>query len=322
LPDETARRIGFAGTPAFADRVLHGLLGQGIRPVAVLTAPDARSGRGRKFGTTPVRTSARAERIPVLQPRNLGDAQTYKEISAFELDVLVVVAYGLIVPPRILELPKYGCINLHPSLLPRWRGAAPIERAIMSGDTETGVCVMQMDSGVDTGPLLAIKRLHLDDTMTGDCLRTALASLGINALCHAIKHIDTLEAAPQESDGALYAEKLTDKDQVINWSRSSRIVARQIHALNSAAPAISCMPTGDDALRVRFLKAEYTLGEAVAPPGTVLEAPAGQIEIACGVGKISVLEACVLRGSGRRLSARDLLNGFAGIFRTGNRFGG
>ena len=305
----------------FADRVFHGLLERGIRPVVVLTAPDARRGRGLKLGATPVRKWARAERIPLLQPPTLGSAQVYDQIAAFELDLLVVVAYGLILPPSILELPKYGCINLHPSLLPRWRGAAPIERAIMSGDTETGVCVMQMDTGLDTGPVFVVKRLHLDDTMTGDGLRAALACMGTNALDHVITHIDAIKATPQVCEGVLYAEKLTNSDQAIDWSRSSRLVARQIHALNSAAPAVSCMNMGDDSLRVRFLRVEHSLGEeADAPPGTVLEAPTGQIEIACGLGWVSVLEASVLRGSGRRLSARQLLNGYSGIFRAGNRF--
>ena len=304
----------------FADRVFHGLLERGIRPVVVLTAPDTRRGRGLKLGATPVRKWERAERIPVLQPPTLGGAQIHDQIAAFELDLLVVVAYGLVLPPSILDLPKYGCINLHPSLLPRWRGAAPIERAIMSGDTETGVCVMQMDAGLDTGPVFTVKRLHLDDAMTGDGLRAALACMGIHALGQVIAHIDTLKATPQGCEGTLYAEKLTDSDQSIDWSRSSRLVARQIHALNSAAPAVSSTHMEDDAIRVRFLRVEHSLGDADAPPGTVLEAPAGQIEIACGLGRVSVLEASVLRGSGRRLSARQLLNGYSGIFRVGNRF--
>ncbi len=323
LSDKT-QRIGFAGTPTFADRVFQGLLGHGIRPVVVLTSPDARRGRGRKLGPTPVRKRAHAEHIPVLQPTALSNARVHGQIAALELDLLVVVAYGLIVPPSILELPKQGCINLHPSLLPRWRGAAPIERAIMSGDTETGACIMQMDAGLDTGPILATKRLHLDDTMTGDGLRATLACLGLKALVDVIGQIETIKASPQASDGALYADKLTDNDQDIDWSRSSRLVARQIHALNSAAPAVSSMrpdDSGDEPLRVRFLRVEHMLGETEAPPGTVLKAPTGQIEIACGVGKISVLEASVLRGSGRRLPPRQLLNGFAGIFRAGNRFG-
>ena len=318
--DSTPKRIGFAGTPAFADRVLLGLLKQGIRPELVLTAPDARRGRGRRSSATPVRARARSNCIPVMAPPTLHLPETIEQIAKYNLDLLVVVAYGLMVPERLLTLPRFGCINLHPSLLPRWRGAAPIERAIMSGDTETGVCVMQMDRGLDTGALLAVKRLLLDDTMTGDGLRAALAGIGLNALMQVIANIETIQARPQADDGETYAEKLTDADQCIQWARSSRLVARQIHALNSAAPAYSSVGNGDDTVRVRFLRADHSLGDAEAAPGTVLEAPAGQIHIACGLGKISVLEGCVLRGSGRRLSARQLMNGFASLFQPGNRF--
>ena len=243
------------------------------------------------------------------------------EIAAYELDLLIVVAYGLILPPGLLQIPRLGCINLHPSLLPRWRGAAPIERAIMTGDAETGISIMQMEPGLDTGPLLAVKRLLLDDSMTGDGLRAALASIGLNVLVRVLANIETLEPEPQADDGVIYAEKLVATDQRIDWTQSSRLVARQIHALNSAAPAYSNIGAGEDSVRVRFLRADHALGDSEAPPGTVLEALDGQIEIACGAGKISVLEASVLRGSGRRLSARQLLNGFASTFRPGNRFG-
>ena len=270
---------------------------------------------------TPVRTRARAEGIPVLQPADLRTSEAIKAIAQHALDLLIVVAYGFILPPAVLSLPTFGCINLHPSLLPRWRGAAPVERAIMSGDTETGVCVMQMDAGLDTGPVFATRRLHLDDTMTGDGVRAALASIGVHALVQVIRNIESTSPTPQSDEGAIYADKLTAADQPINWSRSSRLVARQIHALNSSAPAYTSLGEGDDAVRVRLLQVEHTLGDALAPAGTVLEASAGEIEIACGLGKVSIVEASVLRGSGRRLSARALLNGYAGIFQAGNRFG-
>ena len=320
MPDPSLKRIGFAGTPKFAQTILEGLLAKGLRPVFVLTAPDRPRGRGRKCLPTPVRELATSQNLPVFTPVSLRHPETIHRLAMHELDLLIVVAYGLILPKVILEQPRFGCLNVHPSSLPRWRGAAPIERAIMAGDTETGVCIMQMDEGLDTGPIFSAANLKIHEGTTGDELRQALAELGVTRLLAVLSALPHLNPSAQASAGAAYAEKITRADQKINWQRDAHMVARQIHALNSAAPAFSHINTGAATVNVRFLRVQSCSNSKEQTPGRVLESPDGCIHIACGSGCVSVVEATVLQGAGRRLSARQLLNGFPNLFKPGNRY--
>ncbi len=328
MPDSTSRplRIGFAGTPEFACRILSGLLAEDVRPVLVLTAPDRARGRGRRVRPTPVRELADEYAIEVLTPTSLKTDDSLQAIASYRLDVLIVAAFGLILPAAILALPRLGCLNVHPSLLPRWRGAAPIERALMAGDATTGVCIMQMEEGLDTGPVYDSASLAIHEDTTGDDLRAALADLGLRLLLGLLARLgkeSRPEPTPQASQGITYAHKVTRDDQGIAWSNEARLVVRQIHALNSAAPAFSG-PAADgdiaDIAMVRFLRATSLPHSGNAIPGEVLPAPAGAIHIACGAGCISLVEACVLRGAARRLGPRALLNGFPELFTPGNRF--
>ncbi len=320
MPDTNAQRIGFAGSPVFSQRILAGLIAHGVRPTIVLTAPDRPRGRGRKRLPTPVRELATSHGLPVLTPTSLRRPESVRDIAEHSLDLLIVAAYGLILPKDILEQPRFGCLNAHPSLLPRWRGAAPIERAIMAGDSETGVCIMQLDEGLDTGPLLDVASLPILEDTTGDDLRQVLAELSVGRLLAVLKALPNIHPQTQASEGVTYAEKVTRADQTIHWERDAHMVARQIHALNSAAPAFSQIKTSTAAVTVRFLRAQSRPSPDGHPPGEILESPAGRIHIACGTGCISIVEASVLQGAGRRLSAHELTNGFPRVFSTGTRF--
>ena len=313
-------RIGFVGTPQFAERILRGLLENSVRPTLVLTGPDKPRGRGRKLTPTPVSVLAMSERIAVLTPDRLDTSETLKEIARFSLDLLLVAAYGLILPKELLALPKQGCINVHPSLLPRWRGAAPIERAIMSGDTETGVCIMRMDHGLDTGPVYDVDRIAIDGSSTADSLRDQLAELGVTRLLHVLEALPELRPSQQARQGITYAKKITSADQRIDWSLDAERVCRQIHGLNSTAPAHASIESAGARVQVRFLRARAQSESTQEPPGTILDSTAGSIQAACGRGRISILEAVVLRGSGKQLDPRALRNGFPEIFKPGNRF--
>lgn len=320
MPEAGPKRIGFAGTPAFAERILRGLLDSGVAPSLVLTGPDKPRGRGRKPTATPVRALAERESLPLLTPERLLDKETVDELSRYSLDLLVVAAYGLLLPPQVLNLPRLGCINVHPSLLPRWRGAAPIERAIMHGDSETGVSIMHMDEGLDTGPVYHMTPLAVGEETTADSLAQQLAHLGVTGLLKVMKALPQSTPLPQGREGVCYAEKITKSDQQVDWTRDARLVCRQIHGLNSTAPACANILAQGEDVRVRFLRTEALPTSSPEPPGQILQSPPASIHIACGVGRLALKEAAVLRGAGKRLGPLALLNGFADIFRPGNRF--
>lgn len=228
-------RIVFAGTPDFAARPLQALLDGGHRPLAVYTQPDRPAGRGRQPGLSPVKQTALAHDLPVCQPHTFRDnPDALAELEALQPDLLIVVAYGLILPEAVLSIPRLGCINVHASLLPRWRGAAPIQRAIEAGDTESGITLMQMDSGLDTGPMISKHRLPLPDTITGGELHDALADLGSDAL---VRFLDDAESAlagatAQPETGVTYARKLTKAEAQLDWSQPADKLARQVRAFN------------------------------------------------------------------------------------------
>jgi methionyl-tRNA formyltransferase len=227
-------RVAFAGTPDFSVAALEALLRAGYSVVGVLTQPDRPKGRGRQITPSPVKAAAVAHGIPVSQPLTLKDEAGRAELAAWRPDVLVVVAYGLILPPAALSIPRLGCINIHASLLPRWRGAAPIQRSILAGDTTTGVTIMLMDAGLDTGPMLLRNEVAIGAEETGGSLHDRLAVLGGSALLEALKGhaAGTSHPIPQPAEGVTYAAKLEKAEALIDWKRDAVEIERQVRAFN------------------------------------------------------------------------------------------
>ena len=298
-------RIIFAGTPDFAVPALQRLLGHGFRPLAVLTQPDRPAGRGRRLQASPVKQAAEAANIPVHQPTSLAGLDAAEQISALQPDLLIVVAYGLILPPTILNLPTHGCWNIHASLLPRWRGAAPIQRAIEAGDSETGVCIMQMDEGLDTGPVLHRVALPIGENETGGSLHDKLAEAGADALLSCIEAL--ARGAPpdpvrQAEQGLSYARKLLKAEARICWQEPARQLERRIRAFNPW-PVAWCTINGE---RTRIWRAAHEKLDLDKEPGTVLRADKAGIEIATGEQILRLLE--LQRPGGKRISAAQYLN--------------
>jgi methionyl-tRNA formyltransferase len=298
-------RILFAGTPDFSVLPLQRLIDENFTPVAVLTQPDRPAGRGRKLQAGPVKQAAAEAGITVHQPLTLKDDAAQKLISDLRPDLMIVVAYGLILPAEILRIPRYGCWNIHASLLPRWRGAAPIQRAIETGDKESGVCIMQMDEGLDTGPVLHRVNTPLDPEETGGSLHDRLAQLGATALLDCMLKLSegVLPAAePQPESGITYARKLEKAEARIDWSESATSLSRRIRAFNPW-PVAWCM-IGDE--RTRIWKARVINKDHEQAPGTVLATSKQGIDIACGEQVLQLLE---LQPPGKRVMiAADYLN--------------
>ena len=304
-----ALRLGFAGTPDFAVRILERLIDSPHVVAAVFTQPDRPAGRRRRPTPSPVRVFAESRGIPVHTPRRIRD-----EVDRLRaLDVLVVAAYGLILPPAALDAPQLGCINVHASLLPRWRGAAPVERAIMAGDAGTGVSIMQMDAGLDTGPVLARRSTPIGDTETGAALAARLADLGATTLLECLAHPDALAAEPQDPALATHAPKLTARDAVIDWTRSAAGVARQVRALSGRRTA--CATLAGERIAILAARAADT-GDA--PPGVLARTAAGLV-IGCGAGALLPETVQLARGKGRPMSVRDAANGFPDLFAPGRQ---
>ncbi len=306
-------RIGFAGTPEFAAIILRALLERPLDVIAVYTQPDRPAGRGRRMQPSPVKTIALERNIQLRQPASLRGAAAQRELTAFNLDVLIVAAYGLLLPASILEVPQRGCINVHASLLPRWRGAAPVERAIMAGDTETGVSIMQMDAGLDTGPVLAQARCPIHETTVGSELEITLANLGARCLLECLDSLDSLQPTPQCDDAATYAAKLTTADARIDWQQPAQQIHRQVRALSGRLPATAAC----DGMRIKLLEADWLPDPTGAQPGTVLAASGRGIQIACGSGSLLVRRLQLDRGKGRPLLAADAINGYPQVFAAG-----
>ena len=296
-----AWRLGFAGAPAFAATILRHLLDSPHSVTVVYTQPDRPAGRGRKLLPSPVRVLAEAAGIDVLTPTNLRD----EGATLAKVDWLVVAAYGLLLPPAILAAPKHHCLNVHASLLPRWRGAAPVERAIMAGDRETGVSIMQMDEGLDTGPVYRRQRLPLHDESTGEHVANTLAELGAQTLLAVLNELPELAPEPQDDHLALYAPKLTPKDAVIDWHRDAEAISRQVRALTGRMAAYTT--TGD--ARLRILEARPTNASFDAPPGT-LQRAGRDWHVVCGEGALRLLTVQINRGKGRPLTMQDAANGY------------
>ncbi len=311
----TALRIAFAGTPHFALPALRALLSSGHRVVGVLTQPDRPAGRGRELRASPVKLLALDAGLPLAQPSTLKTPESRVELASWAPDVLVVVAYGLILPPTVLSLPRYGCVNIHGSLLPRWRGAAPIQRAILAGDAETGVTIMQLDAGLDTGPTLLERRHPIGTHDTAGNLHDALAELGAAALIEALGGLaaGTLAATPQPAAGSTYASKLEKTEAKLDWNLPALEIDRRVRAFNPW-PVAETLFAGET---LRILRAHVATTVATgATPGTLLGLAEDGLHVACGDGVLAVSE--LQRAGKRPVSARDFANA---IRLDGTRFG-
>lgn len=309
-----ALRIGFAGTPDFAARILDALIAAGARPLVVYTQPDRPFGRGRKLQPSPVKRLATTHDVPVLQPASLRGEDAAATLAGWRLDVLVVAAYGLILPQSILDLPRLGCINVHPSLLPRWRGAAPVERTILAGDRETGVCIMRMTRGLDSGPVYSTLRTLVGPHEDAPALEARLAELGAAAL------LDCLVALPggteptaQPESGVTYADKLSREEAVLDFEEDAVTAERRVRAFAGRQGAFAY----SGPVRVNVLSARASEDGSAERPGTVVRADRGGIRIACASGLLTLETVRLSVGKGRPLSAADAVNGYAELFRPG-----
>ena len=297
-------RIIFMGTPDFAVPTLAAILAAGHEVVAVYTQPPRAAGRGMALRKSAVHEIAESKGITVLTPERLKSAEEQERFSAFNADAAVVVAYGLILPRSILEAPRFGCLNLHASLLPRWRGAAPMQRAIMAGDKETGVSVMRMEEGLDTGPVCLERRLPIDPDVTVEQLHDELSGIGAQSMVQALGELEigTLDCRPQSADGVTYAKKIDAADARIDWSLSARDVHNLIRGLSPHPGAWFELTLNGKRERIKVLRSKLTEGSG--QPGTALD---GRLTIACGAKAVRLIE--VQRAGKRPMSADDFLRG-------------
>jgi len=312
--DESSMRIVFAGTPEFAAQHLQALLDAKRQVVAVYTQPDRPAGRGQKLMPSPVKQLALQHEIPVYQPQTLRDPAAQAELDGLQADLMVVVAYGLILPQAVLDMPRLGCINSHASLLPRWRGAAPIQRAIEAGDTESGVTVMQMEAGLDTGPMLLKVSTPITCEDTGGTLHDRLAELGSRAVIEAAAALEagTLKGEVQDDSLATYAHKLNKDEARLDWQRPAVELERLVRAFN---PWPICHSSLDGA-PVKIHAAQLTTGQGAA--GQIIEASKDGLEVACGEGSLT-LTRLQLPG-GKALAVSDLFNSRREQFAVGKAF--
>jgi methionyl-tRNA formyltransferase len=298
-------RVAFAGTPDFALPAFHALAGSRHPLVGVLTQPDRPKGRGRQLAASPVKLAALQRGVPVSQPVTLKTEADRADLAAWQPDVLVVVAYGLILPRAALDLPRLGCVNIHASLLPRWRGAAPIQRAILAGDAQTGVSIMRMDVGLDTGPVFLERVVAIGPQETGGSLHDRLAAVGGTAVVQVLDELaaDSAQSRPQSEDGVTYAAKIDKTEALIDWRQEAAEIERKVRAFNPWPVA----ETRLDGEQLRIYKARAAdAASAAVEPGTIAEIRADSIVVACGRGSLAVTE---LQRPGRKpVAARDLIN--------------
>ena len=321
MPDKKTLRIIFAGTPDFAATALDALIQNkdklNIDVVAVYTQPDRPAGRGRQLKASPVKELALEHSIAVYQPLNFklqDDLDTLKQLQA---DLMIVAAYGIILPVEVLTTPELGCINIHASLLPRWRGAAPIQRAIIAGDTQTGITILQMDEGLDTGDMILTTTCDIAANDTGSSLHDKLATLGADAMLEAINliHENTISAIKQDDSLACYAHKLDKQEAFIDWQQSADDVARQVRAFNSWPVA----QTHFDEKVIRIWHANTCSNSSTNNiPGEIQDVNNEGIVVACGQGCLEITD---LQLSGaKRMSVKALLNGRPDFFKVGQSF--
>lgn len=290
-------RIIFMGTPDFSVPALNALIDGGHEVLAVYSQPPRRAGRGKRERPSPVHARANELGIAVRHPVSLKGKEELDEFSALNADVAVVVAYGLLLPQAILDAPVHGCLNIHASLLPRWRGAAPIHRAIMAGDTQTGVCIMQMEAGLDTGPVLLREATTIGDHETTGDLHDRLAALGGEMITSTLSNLENLTPVPQSQDGITYAHKIDKAEARVDWTKPAEEVDRLIRGL-SPFPGAWCEVGGE---RVKLLRSHPAEGSAA--PGTHL----GGFRIACGTGAVQITDA--QRQGKRAMGADEILRG-------------
>ncbi|AQW58081.1 methionyl-tRNA formyltransferase [Vibrio owensii] len=308
-------RIVFAGTPDFAARHLAALLSSEHEVIAVYTQPDRPAGRGKKLTASPVKTIALEHDIPVYQPENFKSDEAKQELADLNADIMVVVAYGLLLPQVVLDTPKLGCINVHGSILPRWRGAAPIQRSIWAGDAETGVTIMQMDIGLDTGDMLKIATLPIEASDTSASMYEKLAGLGPDALIDCLADIATGKAEPVKQDDELanYAKKLSKEEARINWNDDAAHIERCVRAFNPWP--MSHFEAAENSIKVwQSRVAEQTSDK---PAGTIVQADKTGIYVATGNGTL-VLEQLQVPGK-KAMSVQDILNSRASWFEVGTQ---
>ncbi|MDR1661670.1 MAG: methionyl-tRNA formyltransferase [Azoarcus sp.] len=305
-------RAAFAGTPEFAAAALDALLAAGHAAPLVLTQPDRPAGRGMKLAPSAVKKLALARGLDIDQPERLSSEAQRARLAASRPDVLVVAAYGLILPPEILALPRLGCLNIHASLLPRWRGAAPIQRAIEAGDRETGITIMQMDAGLDTGPMLLRCAIAIADEDTAASLHDKLARLGAEAIVEALSRLaaGNLLPEPQPAEGATYACKISRAEAELDWRRPSIELARAVRAFNPFPGAFGQIRGAT----IKFWAARPAAAHGEA--GTLLRADEAGLVVACGEDALCITE--LQRPGSKRLTAAEFLRGFA--LRAGERF--
>jgi methionyl-tRNA formyltransferase len=308
-------RLIFAGTPEFAQVALAALHAAGHELVLVLTQPDRPAGRGMKLLPSPVKQWALDHNVPVAQPRSLRLDGKYPEDAAAarqtlleaKADVMIVAAYGLILPQWVLDLPPKGCLNIHASLLPRWRGAAPIHRAIEAGDTQTGITIMQMDAGLDTGDMLLVLSCTIAPTDTTAVLHDRLADLGGQAIVQALASLDSLPRQPQPLEGVNYAHKIDKAEAALDWALSAEVLARRIRAFDPFPGMTVPLATASGVETLKLWQAVAEAAAMTAQPGTVLSADASGVRVACAEGQLCLTQ--LQRPGGKRLCAADFLRG-------------
>ena len=307
-----AWRLAFAGAPPFAATILERLLESRHRVDLVYTQPPRPTGRGRRLAKSAVHTLTEAAAIEVRTPTSLKG----EESMLADFDWLVVAAYGLLLPQSVLDAPRRGCLNVHASLLPRWRGAAPVERAIMAGDAETGVSIMRIQAKLDAGPVYRQRRLPLGDDAVGACVAADLACLGAETLLQVLDELPDLAPTPQDDDLATYAHKLTSGDSLIDWRGDANAIDRQTRALSGRAAAYTTAPGG---IRLRILEARPVSDADNSPPGT-LRCLADRWQIRCGKGALALTTVQLNRGKGTAMPIESAANGFADLLFDGARF--
>lgn len=305
--------IVFAGTPDFAATHLAELLGSCHQVSAVYSQPDRPAGRGKKLHASPVKQVALEHEIPVYQPLNFKQQADRDALAALQPDVMVVVAYGLILPQSVLDIPKHGCLNVHASILPRWRGAAPIQRAVEAGDAESGVTIMQMERGLDTGPMLNIVTCEITATETGGSLHDKLQSLGAPALLQTLDQLSRGELEPkaQDDNQANYAHKIDKADLNIDWQQPSELLARRVRAFNPFPVCFSNLGSH----RVKVYSASSEPADSNHIPGEIIRFDKSGVAVACGQGVLNIHQ---LQIPGKKpMMAEQLLNGYKDTFAPG-----
>ena len=299
-------KIIFAGTPEFAAVSLDRLVQSRFEVPLVITQPDRRAGRGMGLSQSAVKQLAITHRLDIYQPETLSGNDVFQKIVSCSADIMVVVAYGQLVPKSLLNAFPFGCVNVHASILPRWRGAAPIHRALMAGDEETGVCIMQLEEGLDTGPVYRMEKIQIESTDTTGLLHDKLAELGARALVETLSDTTNLDSPrSQSTEGATYARKITKDDSVVNWTQNCQEIDRLVRALNPYPGAIANLQ--NNTVKIWAAQPIPSSGEITMRPGLVLEINERGILVACGEG--TLLLTSLQRQGGRRMSAAEFAAG-------------